>query len=68
MKSIEGCDIFYVFFSFTSLSISLSVFWSVILAQICVVAMDECPIILAMLSVGVPASKVSVPKQCLAMR
>lgn len=48
---------------YLNLSISLAIFWPVIWTQICVVAAtEECPTILAIFSIGILASKVSVLK------
>lgn len=47
-----------------SLSISLEIFSSVIRAYPCVVLILECPIILAILSIGMSAEIKNVPKLC----
>ena len=50
-----------------SLSISSEILLSVTCAYICILDMEACPIILAMLSIGIPAFRLIVPKVCLAI-
>ena len=50
-----------------SQSMSEDIFWSVTCAYTCVLLMFVCPIILAMLSIGIPEVIIRVPNECLAI-